>query len=66
MGLLATNKRLSMPRQCRFGLFNKFNRVGNPKETRSVSEGLFDFPNKPSTRYATNTSASRHPRKRYI
>ena len=27
-----------------------------PKETRSVSEGFFDFSNQPSTRYTTNTS----------
>ncbi|MCA9105028.1 MAG: hypothetical protein KDA83_06365 [Planctomycetales bacterium] len=33
---------------------------GKPKETRSVSEGFFDFSNKQSTRYTTNTSVKRH------
>ena len=27
-----------------------------PKETRSVSEGFFDFSNKPTTRYTANVS----------
>ncbi|MEZ6106955.1 MAG: hypothetical protein R3B96_12760 [Pirellulaceae bacterium] len=29
---------------------------GKPKETRSVSEGFFDFSIKPSTRHAIDTS----------
>ena len=36
---------------------NQLKSVAKPKETRSVSEGFFDFPNKPTTRYDTNTSA---------
>ena len=30
--------------------------VGKPMETRSVSEGFFEFSNTRSTRYTTNTS----------
>ena len=40
--------------------------VENPRETRSVSEGLFAFSNKPPTRRATNSSASRESWKRNL
>ena len=48
------------------GSVDQLKSLENQKETRSVSEGFFDFSNKPTTRYATQTSTSRHPRKRNI
>ena len=53
--------RVLMSRFSRFAPADQVQSVRKPKETRSVSEGFFDFSKKPSTRYATNTSASRHP-----
>ena len=46
-----------MLRFSRFAPVDQLKSVGKPKETRSVSEGFFDFSNKPPTRHATNTSA---------
>ena len=42
------------------GPSGQFKSAEKPEETRSVSEGLFDFSNKPTTRYTTNTSVERH------
>ena len=49
-----------MLRFSRFASVDQLKRVGKLKETRSVSEGFFDFSLKPQTRYAGNTSASPH------
>ena len=50
-----------MLRFSRFALVDKAKSVEKQKETRSVSEGFFDFSNKPTTRYAINISFWRHP-----
>ena len=49
-------EKLLMLRFSRFAQANQLKSVAKPKETRSVSEGFFDFSKKPSTRYAINTS----------
>ena len=50
-----------MLRFSRYALVDHAKSVAKPKETRSVSEGLFDFSIKPQTRYTTNTFVQHHP-----
>ena len=44
----------------RFAPVDQLKSVAKPKETRSVSEGFFDVPNKPPTRYAIIVSVQPH------
>ncbi|MCA9106628.1 MAG: hypothetical protein KDA83_14495 [Planctomycetales bacterium] len=55
-----------MLRFSRFAPVDQLKRVGKQKETRSVSEGLFDFSDQPLTRSAIRSSALPHPWKRHI
>ena len=44
----------------RIALVDRVKSVAKPKETRSVSEGFFDFSNTPTTRYSTDLMGQ-HP-----